>query len=178
MAGSWNHTVDTETGKLLAPVDLLGMLECSSGDVFEYAEEAYGMVWYLATALSLCSGGSISAQALIEEARQHYKEGLELSPGRAEEGILEDAWDDEPEKFIPSEGQWIVFDNLGYERLGRVLNCIMRPPYEVFRVHPWGTRIGRLAKNPESWSRRFMRPATNEDLNRFRVPEEERYGNL
>lgn len=94
MAGSWNHTVDTDTGKLLAPRDLTGMLECSSGDVFEYAEEAYGMVWYLATALSTATGASVSPQALIEDARQHYQEGLALSPGMAEEGILEDAWDE------------------------------------------------------------------------------------
>lgn len=93
MAGSWNHTVETETGKLLSNVDLVGMLE-NGGDVYEYAEEAYGMVWWLASALSESSGIGVSPATLIEEARQHYEEGLAMSPGVAEEGALEDADDD------------------------------------------------------------------------------------
>lgn len=101
MAGSWNHTVDgtdvepKSGGKLLANMDLVGMLE-NGGDVYEYAEEAYGMVWWLATLLSQAIGKSpATPTALIEEARQNYKRGIELSPGVAEEGALEDGEPDD-----------------------------------------------------------------------------------
>jgi len=94
MAGSFNHTV-TKDGQLLSNVDLVGMLE-NGGDVYEYAEEAYGMVWWLATELARARADSRSGQGLtaaeyIERARQNYKVGLERSPGIAEEGELEDA---------------------------------------------------------------------------------------
>lgn len=98
MAGSWNHTVDGDYngpepksgGKLLSNLDLVGMLE-NGGDVYEYAEEAYGMVWWLATLLSQAIGTpAATPAALIEEARQNYRRGIELSPGIAEEGALED----------------------------------------------------------------------------------------
>lgn len=85
MAGSWNHTVDRETGKLLSNVDLVGMLE-NGGDVYEYAEEVYGMVWWLADRLSLQLPGKTAA-GWIEEARQNYRQGLALSPGVAEEDL-------------------------------------------------------------------------------------------
>lgn len=87
MAGSWKHTV-TDDGKLYAPADLNAMLE-TGGDVYEYAEEAYGMVWWLAEVMSTEAGQD--AAYWVEEARKHYKQGLEYSPGRAEEGELEDA---------------------------------------------------------------------------------------
>jgi hypothetical protein len=77
MAGSYSHVVDKD-GKLLESQDLLGMLDTHSGDVYEFAEEAYGMIWYLANILSALSG---SPEAWVEIARQNYKEGLELSPG-------------------------------------------------------------------------------------------------
>jgi hypothetical protein len=47
------------------------MLECNSGDVYEAAEQMFGMIWFLA-------GGD---PARVEEARQLYREGLRLSPG-------------------------------------------------------------------------------------------------
>lgn len=90
MAGSWNHTVDRETGKLLSNVDLVGMLE-NGGDVYEYAEEAYGMVWWLATKLAEeradRSGMGLSPADYVERARANYTEGLRLSPGVAEEDL-------------------------------------------------------------------------------------------
>lgn len=81
MAGSWNHTVEKPSGKLLAPEDLTGMLECRSGDVYEYAEEAYGMVWYLATLLAHVPGSQRTPAECVERARTHYQEGLAMSPG-------------------------------------------------------------------------------------------------
>ena len=96
MAGSWNHTVDHTDGqgKLRERGDLLGMLETHSGDVYEYAEEAYGMVWWLATKLEektdLLQTWGPTAAEWVEQARQNYQEGLALSPGIAEEGSLED----------------------------------------------------------------------------------------
>lgn len=71
MAGSYNHCVETETGRLLKARDLCEMLECMSGDVYEAAEEMYGMIWLLAD----------GDPARVEDARQRYAEGLQMSPG-------------------------------------------------------------------------------------------------
>jgi len=79
MAGSWNHAVDKETGKLLVNKDLNGMLE-NGGDVYEFAEEVYGMVYWLAEELSK-EVGQHSTGELVEFARQNYKDGLKVSPG-------------------------------------------------------------------------------------------------
>lgn len=84
MAGSWNHSVAND-GQLLNSSDLRVMLE-NGGDVWEYAEECYGMVWYLAKQLSVCIG--VPVEQLIEEARTHYSQGVEESPGV--EGVLPD----------------------------------------------------------------------------------------
>ncbi len=95
MAGSWNHSIDQETGKLLSNEDATSMLE-NGGDWYEYAEEAYGMVWWLASVLAQAVGGPVTATAMVEEARQNYRRGLlEMSPGVAEEGALEDGEPDE-----------------------------------------------------------------------------------
>lgn len=80
MAGSWKHFTDSSgrfTGSWL--------LE-NGGDVVEALEEAYGMVWYLATALadSGQAGVAFTPPLLVEEARQHYKDGLQASPGFTE----------------------------------------------------------------------------------------------
>lgn len=85
MAGSWFHAVSRETGKLYNPQDLNSMLE-NGGDVWEFAEEAYGMVWYLARQLDdeLPNPGPDTKQdilKLIEEAQKNYKIGIETSPG-------------------------------------------------------------------------------------------------
>lgn len=71
MAGSYNHCVDTATGKLYDAEGVCNMLECRSGDVYEAVEEMFGMIWFLA-------GGD---PAKVETARQSYQEGLALSPG-------------------------------------------------------------------------------------------------
>lgn len=79
MAGSWNHATAPD-GQLYRNKDLNQMLE-NGGDWSEFAEEAYGMVWKLAYDLSEQSGVGTSPAELIEEARQHYQDGLERSPG-------------------------------------------------------------------------------------------------
>jgi hypothetical protein len=92
MAGSYNHCVKTDgekdLGKLLVPQELCSMLECMSGDVYEAVEEMYGMIWYLAEnyarSLEAAQGedeGVHSTAGMVEDARQHYQEGLALSPG-------------------------------------------------------------------------------------------------
>lgn len=81
MAGSYNHVVDKD-GKLLETEELLGMLDTHSGDVYEFAEEAYGMIWYLATTISpIADPEGLHARALVETARRNYKLGLKRSPG-------------------------------------------------------------------------------------------------
>lgn len=84
MAGSWRHSV-AEDGQLLKDVDLAIMLE-TGGDVAEYAEEAFGMVWFLASELAAATGGI--SKDLVEEARARYHEGLAVSPGT--QGYLRD----------------------------------------------------------------------------------------
>lgn len=80
MAGSYNHVVKDD-GSLAKPDRVCGMLECSSGDVYEAVEEMYGMIWYLADQLEDQIGvGSITTAQLIDDARKGYKEGLALSP--------------------------------------------------------------------------------------------------
>jgi hypothetical protein len=86
MAGSYNHVVDTETGKLLDGEGINAMLECRSGDVVECVEEMYGMIWYLADRVEGYFSESRyanddGAAHWVEEARKNYREGLRLSPG-------------------------------------------------------------------------------------------------
>ena len=79
MAGSYKHVVDKD-GKLLRSQDLVKMLETWSGDVYEFAEEAYGMIWWLADRLAN-EACDYPPEDYVEIARQSYKEGLERSPG-------------------------------------------------------------------------------------------------
>lgn len=80
MAGSYNHTVDKTTGKLLRPKDLRCMVE-NGGDFYETIEEMYGMIWSLATWLEAASGGTRKAAESVEYARRNYQAGLKASPG-------------------------------------------------------------------------------------------------
>lgn len=70
MAGSYNHAVD-EAGRLRNPVTMTIATE-TQGDAYETIEEMYGMIWWLA-------GGN---GRRVAEARQHWMEGVGLSPGR------------------------------------------------------------------------------------------------
>lgn len=81
MAGSYNHVVEKPSGKLLVPRQLCDMLECRSGDVYEAAEEMYGMIWWLADSLAAGAVDGKSAAELVEEARANYRAGLAKSPG-------------------------------------------------------------------------------------------------
>lgn len=86
MAGSYNHVV-TDDGNLRSNERIAASLE-NFGDVFEAIEEMYGMIWYLTQAL-VEADASISEEALaiyrksmkavVEEARQHYQEGLTIA---------------------------------------------------------------------------------------------------
>lgn len=68
MAGSYKHIVNEE-GQFVG-----GELLENGGDVYEGVEEMYGMIWLLAD-------GDASK---VEWARQNWKRGFELSPGRGE----------------------------------------------------------------------------------------------
>lgn len=72
MTGSWKHFTNGQ-GRFIGS----SMLE-NGGDVVEALEEAYGMVWYLA---SLVEENEPYTARMVEEARQRYKEGLQVSPG-------------------------------------------------------------------------------------------------
>jgi hypothetical protein len=81
MAGSWGHMV-TDDGRLRNNESFHDLLE-NGGDVYEAAEECFGMVWWLAN--EAASGAGVREedraafrQSIVEQARQHYKTGLEL----------------------------------------------------------------------------------------------------
>lgn len=83
MAGSYNHVI-TNSGQLRNRLNVLDMLDARGcPDVYEAIKELYGMIWYLA---NLVDGdgryeGLMTKAQIVEEARQNYKDGLELSPG-------------------------------------------------------------------------------------------------
>jgi hypothetical protein len=90
MAGSYNHVVDQETGKLLGGEAINGALDCLSGDVTECVTEMYGMIWYLARIVAAQTYSAdvpkeIVARAIVDEARVNYQQGLDFSPGIMEE---------------------------------------------------------------------------------------------
>lgn len=77
MAGSYNHVV-TNSGNLASNERVVDMLE-NGGDVFEAVEEMFGMIWYLAGKLVPDDENADAVKEAVEDARQGYKEGLELS---------------------------------------------------------------------------------------------------
>lgn len=55
----------------------------TGGDVYEAAEECYGMVWWLAMELAAHQGYRMAerpaiAKVWIENAQEHYKDGLHI----------------------------------------------------------------------------------------------------
>lgn len=82
MAGSWNHITDAE-GRF----DGSRLVHENGGDVVEALEECYGMVYVLAESIVSYSTDATDEEkpaaraAVIEVARQHYKDGLKVSPG-------------------------------------------------------------------------------------------------
>lgn len=87
MAGSYNHVVNDD-GNLGSHEFVVDMLE-NGGDVFEGVEEMFGMIWYLASKAvgPWDQEADVRAQKeradkvkdWVEEARQNYKKGLEIS---------------------------------------------------------------------------------------------------
>lgn len=71
MAGSYNHAV-TDSGQLCNPRQMADIATETRGDAYETIEEFYGMVWFLAN----------GDKDRVEEARQHYLDGIGLSPGK------------------------------------------------------------------------------------------------
>jgi hypothetical protein len=75
MAGSYNHAVDDE-GRLRNWRNMTIATE-TQGDAYETIEEMYGMVWFLAQ----------GDPDVVEDARRHYQDGIEFSPGREPESV-------------------------------------------------------------------------------------------
>jgi hypothetical protein len=101
MAGSWSH-MTTEDGRLRNVATFHDMLD-TGGDVYEAAEECFGMVQYLAEELSKhtrVGGGmfvSRSRGELVAEARNNYQAGLALGGVQPEDEA-------EPEVVIDPDG--------------------------------------------------------------------------
>lgn len=75
MAGSYNHVI-TKSGNLREPDSFAQMIE-NLGDAYEMAEEMYGMIWFLASMGP--EAAPMSAEDLVEHARQNYALGLKLA---------------------------------------------------------------------------------------------------
>jgi hypothetical protein len=75
VAGSWQH-MTTKSGKLRNNETFNGMIE-NGGDAYEAAEECFGMIHYLAAILADEVPG-VTRQQLIQQAEEHYKDGLRL----------------------------------------------------------------------------------------------------
>lgn len=93
MAGSYSHMTSRD-GRLLGNERFTGMIE-NLGDAYEAAEECYGMIWWLAEAIASerqvirspgrgNAAGRAEITAVIEEARAHWRDGLETG------GVAED----------------------------------------------------------------------------------------
>ena len=77
MAGSYKHAVNDETGQLRNWRNMAAIATETQGDAYETIEEFCGMVWFLAN----------GDPQRVEEARQKYKEGLLMSPGKEPESL-------------------------------------------------------------------------------------------
>jgi len=74
VAGSWGSVTD-EQGRYYGAGTMEG------GDVEEFAEQAYGMVTWLAYQLASRYGGTV--QAFIADAERNWREGLRMG-GRSD----------------------------------------------------------------------------------------------
>jgi len=75
MAGSYNHIVNDQ-GNFVSNETFAQKIE-NLGDAFEMAEEMYGMIWWLASLAP--DAAAMTAEDLVEMARQNYPLGLELA---------------------------------------------------------------------------------------------------
>lgn len=78
MAGSYKHAT-TDKGKL-RNWKTMGIATETKGDAYETIEEMYGMIWFLAE----------GHEDMVEIARENYKTGIDLSPGRQPENEVEE----------------------------------------------------------------------------------------
>jgi len=78
MAGSFRH-VTTKKGKLRSNESFAGMID-NLGDAYEAVEEMYGMIWWLAANYGAALGDGDTA-SFVENARENYRNGIEISPG-------------------------------------------------------------------------------------------------
>lgn len=74
MAGSYNHII-TDQGNLVSDETFVKKIQ-NLGDAYEAIEEMYGMIWYLANAAEF---DKLDSADLVEDARQHYQDGLQLA---------------------------------------------------------------------------------------------------
>lgn len=93
MAGSWSH-MTTDDGKLRETESFHGMLE-DGGDVYEAAEECFGMIWWMAKEIDrLLNEGQPLApdrtdlSLIISTAVHNYKTGLVLGGVQTEAEVL------------------------------------------------------------------------------------------
>jgi hypothetical protein len=77
MTGSYTHLVDAKGGLERGPV-ILDLLDHPE-DMYEAIQQLYGMIWYLAEQLSR-NGFFPTAADAVSEAKEFYKEGLQVSP--------------------------------------------------------------------------------------------------
>jgi hypothetical protein len=136
MAGSWNHIV--KDGKLLRNEDAVKMLE-NGGDWYEFAEEAYGMVWWLAETLGMETNQP--PFTYVELARKGYLEGIKESPGT--DGVLPKDEDELP-RFGGSAYSMLEVTNISIANVGRVVNTL-----DLWGIHHTLTSEG-LALYPRS----------------------------
>ena len=84
MAGSWRH-MTMDDGRFRDNESFCDMIE-NLGDAYEAAEECYGMIWYLAAMMATDLNWTTLTEfpsreqvlAVIAEAEERYKDGLEL----------------------------------------------------------------------------------------------------
>lgn len=112
--------------------------------------------------------------AVTEDAVNEIREALEQAEAPDEGAPAASTEEPGEQVFYLEDGQWVLFQLFENDqpRLGKVQNLIMEVPYDRYRVTLWSPALGRLAKYPETWNRRFLRPATDEDLATFHVVEE------
>lgn len=81
MAGSWDH-MTTEDGKLRSVESFHQMMD-TGGDVYEAAEECFGMIWWMAGQIDhlIAEGHPVKGtrddlMLIIATARHNYQKGL------------------------------------------------------------------------------------------------------
>lgn len=87
MAGSWSH-MTTDEGQLLRVRQFHNNLD-TGGDVYEAAQQCFGMIWYMARLLATVNYGTLTPSReqimdFIARAEASYRYGLDdggIQPG-------------------------------------------------------------------------------------------------